>query len=475
MIPSGSISSRNRLLILSKPLEILIILIQALLFACVSSFDGYAQMAWISSVQLMILIGILLLSPRGQSFSILFLVANWVFHCGQLICLANGNSDSLNLDIRWYGSTAEIAEAFRYYFYAQSLIASGAILFQDLTPKGNARLRFSRFSFTLNTKVAFTLFAVGLPFRLYVDSMRIMGASLSGYEGVYSLVIPSIVQAAAFYCDAACLMFLLLLGKQRKSSLLFWTVCIYKLILMSTGARQEAFCFIAVWVFLYFGYIRKLSLARLIVLIMGSLALLFAVDAFGELRTQGFSFAALQVYFTEHSVFDAAWDSLGEFGCALSTLIVSIVYVPQLVDFGMGSSYIAGLMSVVPTLVNRFAGLKASTLFTTMLPGTSFFGGSMLGELYFNFGWIGLLGTFAIGGIVAACQNSFNDYSGRDITARVWVASVMAVFLLLYIRGYFTDAVMKFVYTLLFARCSSGLITHFQNRSSGLQFRDDAI
>lgn len=438
------------------------IMAQALLFACVRPMVDYSQMAAASVLQLIFLIAVLGFSPRRQSFCILFLVADWVFYCGQFACIAVGQYGSLNLDFRLYVSPSVAERAFSFYFYAQSLISFGVVLFQGTCAKTGSK----RSVISITRNVSLALIAVGTPFRVYIDTMRLIGAFSSGYEGVYSLAIPSIYQAAAFFFDSGLLMLLLLYGKREKGPILFWGILVYKIVAMSTGARQEAFCFVVVWCFLYFCYVNRLSACRLAALFLGGIVLLYAIDAFGELRGQGFSFSSFQSYLSGRSPLDVVWDSLGEFGCAFTTLAVAVDRVPSLLDYGMGRSYLAGLLSVVPSLVGHFPALKASTVFTTSLPGTSYFGGSMLGELYYNFGWYGLAGSFLVGGIVSACQNGLNNLELERVGSKAWLAAVISVFMLLYIRGYFTDAIMKLVYTLLLAWIATGFDRQVHKRTT---------
>ena len=199
--------------------------------------------------------------------------------------------------------------------------------------------------------------------------------------------------------------------------------------------------------------------------------LLFVIDAFGELRTAGFSIESFSAYLANASFFDVVWDSLGEFGCAFSTLVVCVGYVPTGLSYGLGSSYLAGVLSVIPMLVSYFPGLKSATLFTRLIPGTSSFGGSMLGEFYYNFGWLGLVGPFLVGALLAWCQNRLNESNKDERLAFVWVAAVISVFLLLFIRGYFTDAIMKVAYVFLAAWIADGVVRRFSARKLRAPYR----
>ncbi len=458
-------SSTNNDLTSYKVLSTTAIALQMVVIVAVGTFDGYGAMCAVSVLQLAFLVAILALSPCRQLFAVLFLAANWIFHCGQIACVAAGYNDVLNLDFRMYGSAATVAEAFSFYLYSQSLLAMGAVLFQAGPPKGASR--GVKGPWEVSERLAWVLVVVGLPFWLYVNLAKLSGAAAEGYRGVYSLVIPAPIQAASFFFEAGLLMFLLLVGKERRGAVLFWVVVAVKVVLMSTGGRQDVVCFLVVWCLVYFGYLRKLSPSRVVVFGVSAVFLLFAIDAFGELRNDGFSFDALANYLANASFSDVFWDSLGEFGSAFSTLVVSMASVPSILPFGMGSTYLAGILSVIPMLVNRFAGLKASTLFTTAIPGTTFLGGSMLGEFYYNFGWFGLVGPFLVGCVLAWCQNRLNLVGREGTSLGMWLAAVFAIFLLLFVRGYFTDAAMKFVYLCVFAWAASGLLRRFDEQKTG--------
>lgn len=452
-------------LIRYKVLSAIAISLQMLVVVAFGSFDGYVAMCAASVLQLVFLVAILSISPCRQSFAVLFLVADWIFHCGQIVCVAAGHNDVLNLDFRMYGSVTTIAGAFDFYLFSQSFLALGAVVFQTGPLKKTTQ--DARGAWGIDKRLAWVFVMAGLPFWLYVNLAKLSGAAAEGYRGVYSLVIPAPIQAASFFFEAGLLLFLLLIGRERKGAVLFWAVIAVKVMLMSTGGRQDAVCFLAIWCLVYFVYLRTLSPSRVAVLGVSVILLLFAIDAFGELRNDGFSFDALASYLVNASFFDIIWDSFGEFGSALSTLVVSMANVPSTLPFGMGATYLAGALSVIPMLVNNFAGLRASTLFTTVIPGTTFLGGSMLGEFYYNFGWFGLIGPFLVGCVLAWCQNHLNLVDRNEVDLGVWLASILAIFLLLFVRGYFTDAAMKFVYLWVLAWAASGMLHRLDERKSG--------
>ena len=81
----------------------------------------------------------------------------------------------------------------------------------------------------------------------------------------------------------------------------------------------------------------------------------------------------------------------------------------------------------------------------------------MLGEFFYNFGWLGIVGSFLVGALLAWCQSCLNEAEDVKCNIYTWVSAVLAVFLLLFIRGYFTDAIMKLAYVYLFIWLTSCL------------------
>ena len=112
-------------------------------------------------------------------------------------------------------------------------------MFQKLSVAGSSRVISS---FGANAKgVARCLIIIGLPFWLYVNISKILGAAADAYRGVYSLIIPAPIQAAAFFFEAGLFMMLLIIGRERKGTVLFWSVAALKVAIMATGVGKIPF------------------------------------------------------------------------------------------------------------------------------------------------------------------------------------------------------------------------------------------
>ena len=63
-------------------------------------------------------------------------------------------------------------------------------------------------------------------------------------------------------------------------------------------------------------------------------------------------------------------------------------------------------------------------------------------------------------------MNRLKESNEKKRLVFVWVAAVVSVFLLLFIRGYFTDAIMKLVYVFLAAWIADGIVRRFSSRKT---------
>ena len=217
---------------------------------------------------------------------------------------------------------------------------------------------------------------------------------------------------------------------------------------MSTGARQERIAFLIIWVFIFFYVSKKMRLRNVFIMTILAVLGILLVNSIGVIRASS-SISISEVFgamFSSDSS-NILGNMLGEFGSALTTLAVTVKQVPIACSWGYGDSYLAGILSIVPTLATRL-GFGDATMYISKLSGVTYFGGSYLGELYYNFSWLGSLVCIVIGIIVSRAQSYIyaTDTDG-NITKKGVFAAIVMISLILFVRGYFTDMVQKLVWT----------------------------
>lgn len=390
--------------------------------------------AWISILQLLGNLIVVNLKKKSTTiFVSLFILFSWFFHCGQIVKYAFKIKGNVPLPFYNYGNSQDFLNAFKFYFFSQFLLVCGLLFglakFSDYDGE-----KTSGISMDLKT-AATVLVLIGIIPRLYIDITRIVTSLRGGYSNIYKLYIPTVLNSLAFFFDGGCLLFLYITFGEKGNTALFVGMIVYKFIVMISGARQYAVCYLIVWVVFYFWSLRKITLKNKIILFILAYFALVIIDFIGAVRADGFTLDGLS-HIWDVKQNTLIGDTLGEFGSAFSSLVVAIRYVPSVTPHGIGNSYIAAILSVVPFLVSFFPILRNGVAYTTLLPNTVYFGGSYLGELFYNFSYYGIFGAFIVGYVVGKIQNTVDVDNNRIRT--VW--SCMLFFqLLLYIRGYITD------------------------------------
>ena len=381
---------------------------------------------------------------RVFSFGTVFLICVWIFHCGQIINHGLDLEGTNYLFFLKYGSEDSAYRAFIYLFISQFLLT----LFI-----GIGRNKYNDHRVTekqVPTYFPLLLLVVGLGPRLYYDFMYLNYGLLNGYSGA-AVYIPQFVNTLAFFADIAVLLIILKIREKKTATLLFAIVLVYKSVMMMSGSRQEAFVFIIILSYLYFFIIRSVKRRKLILyVLLGYLALSF-IMTIGEIRVSTFqSIGVVWNTFLKNLTGGFIGNMFGEFGSAYTTLVKTVKDTPSNVGYGYGLSYVAGIASVIPTFVNRIGILSNKTAYIVQYSGVASFGGSFLGEFYYNFGWFGLLAVPIIGSIVGKTSASIENLKHTNrITVDSVKTLIFAISLLLFVRGYFSDMAQKVVWSII--------------------------
>ena len=380
-----------------------------------------------------------------------FLILSFIFHCGQIIKSAFDIDGFVPMSFENYASTLIIQDAFLFYCLAQTMYVIGIILHSNDSKYYNTDVIAEEEKETWKYGKVFLLIGIGP--RLYIDVSSMLGALAQGYEGVYSLYFPQFLQTLAFFFDAG-LIFLLVGTKaySKQHKFVFILTIIYKSIMMMSGSRQYNVVFLLVWVYLYAYILHKVTFKKQILAFsIGFLGFVF-ISMIGMFRSSNVVSVADMSYFIEQfSLETILGNALGEYGSAFNTLIVSVNYTPDTIYYGLGRSYVAGFFSVIPLLVAQIPSLHEAAIFLTQLPKSIVysFGGSYLGELYYNFSWLGIFPCIYLGIWLCKINNAllYND----DVMKKSWYA-IIGVLLILFIRGYFSDMMQKiaWVYIILY-------------------------
>lgn len=422
---------------------------------CVSQLTlSYMSMALIGILQWGINVFLLKLYGKLEIISIpnIFSFFSLVFHCGQIIKSGFDIPGMSPLPFENYASFNEIYASFMFYCFSQVIYCVAVCLKLD---SGRGFLtNTSRWNLLNKEMVCYLgklLLLVGIIPRLYIDVTSIQNAAIGGYEGVYTKYYPQAIQSLAFFFDAGLIFLIYTLRSVKSKRALFMTITVYKCLMMTTGARQEKVAFLLIWIYAYLFVVNKINLKGVVFLIVAGIGGAVLISAIGAVRvSESISVFDVVDYFKHGEINNIVGNFLGEFGGALNTLEVAIRYTPSNIMYGYGRTYIAGILSVVPLLVAKIPELAKTAYFLDQLPGSIIFafGGSYLGEIFYNFAWMGVFVSGIIGAVLGKVHNKIQKSYSSNLFDRCWY-TVLSIALILYIRGYFVDMVQKLVWAYL--------------------------
>lgn len=408
---------------------------------------SYTQMSALAITETVIDIIVLktICSFPAVSIPNIFAFFSLMFHCGQLIKEGFNIEGTVPLPFEYYGDAMTIQKSFTFFLLSQTVyfIAVG-ISCGKLQKEKKVNQRQADVS--VYGKI---LVLIGVIPRLYIDILSLVGARANGYEGVYSIYFPQAIQSIAFFFDAGLFFLLYAQTDRRKQKFYLIAVIVYKCIMMSTGARQDKVAFLLVWLYVYFFIINKITVKKLALLVVVCIAGFMFISAIGTIRVNDtVSLSQTLSLLQSGTMNNVIGGALGEFGSAFDTLEVAIKYTSSEIPFGWGKSYVAGLLSIIPLLVNQIPSLAKAVIFVNQLPRhvTFALGGSFLGELFYNFSWFGIIGSSVVGAFITKLHNGIVDDSSCDIFYKAWY-SILATAMILFVRGYFTDMMQKLVWT----------------------------
>lgn len=433
--------SRNKLTI-----NLMLIICEVMAMIFISNECTYLTMTIISIIQLLLNIWCVAIFTKNSlfSFATIFLFLSWFFHCGQIVKIGLNIPGFVPLDVTKYANAFEIVQSFRFYYLMQLMVSVGMIMYSH---SANKLVEEESYHHVFNaSKTCRWLCIIGIVPRIYIDLTILINGFSNGYVGVYNLVIPQIVQTLAFFFDAGIIVALMDKSEGKKHTFLFWVILVYKCITMSTGARQERIAFLIIWILLYYFVLNDIKPRNIITLLILAFGGVLLINAIGNVRTSSdVSFAAIINSLSPDSDNNVIGDMLGEFGSALTTLASTVRNVPNQVSYGFGDAYLAGVLSIIPTLTNRL-GLGNATAYVSKLQGATYFGGSYIGELYYNFSWVGIIGGVIIGRVVMSAQAHIYECKNHELTEKSVFAAIVMISMYLFVRGYFTDMVQRLVW-----------------------------
>lgn len=246
--------------------------------------------------------------------------------------------------------------------------------------------------------VCWLLLFISAPIYLYSIIKDVTLVYASGYRAIYNVTDSgnTIVQSMAMWC-IPCLFFLIYEYKKSKLKYIFVTIMLAIIIgYLYIGSRSTPIIIMMASVLFYQTCIEKISRNKILLFCLLGLVCFIFVANISVLRSQANK--TLSVYinavFSTEDIGALVVDSIGEMGSSMQIWLRLQYLVPDLYGYRYGFSYVASVLACIPSILFggfSFVNYAALAQWITIVENETYgLGFSHLGELYYNFGWLGI-------------------------------------------------------------------------------------
>jgi oligosaccharide repeat unit polymerase len=279
-----------------------------------------------------------------------------------------------------------------------------------------------------------------LPY-LYVDISQMLLASELGYVDAYKFGNSYFLSLFVNFFLISLFGFLTSTNNRKLGKMIIFIFAIWNVIKMFTvGNRSQPMAILLALVFIYISISKPKKIKIKPIHIVFGLLILLLLPYIAYIRN---STSNTNEY--SNFIFYLLNDNpisylLAEFGGTILTLFTVIDIVPEIVSFSNGLTYLGSLTILLPFSTTIFGGYFSAHISVgeTM---NSFFGGglggSWIAELYFNFGYFGILFV----PIYSFCIKRISDMIENNIVPKYTINRVLMFYMLIplfiFPRGYF--------------------------------------
>jgi hypothetical protein len=155
-------------------------------------------------------------------------------------------------------------------------------------------------------------------------------------------------------------------------------------------------------------------------------------------------------------------DLVAELGGTINTIYLVINQVPNYIPYSYGSTYLASFLSVFPNIGGVFTEINTYAHYVNSLQGSAL-GGSFIGELYFNFSYLGVIIAIFVGVLVnkVSLKIEKNIYIGSYFNTAYYAP--LFINFLWWPRDAFVSIVRPYFWGAMIIFCVSNIIIRKSN------------
>lgn len=465
-----------------KPVAIYMVLINiGLTFSLLAldlNKDIRSVIAIISLIQLfVILISMNRYGIEHVSISTIFIVISYIFHFGELILYLLGLDDNIVWDV--YKKSLSVESFNKSCIFSMFVITFVAL---GIMVAYSSKCRNKDIKNTDNhisdAAVLRRVFMIGLFFIVisiipsviqnYINISIVLNGGTYHDTYDYNDVLGPFVLLTYFLPVG---IFMILIGKQKNyrfNKIFFTIVCIYGLISMLSGNRSLQLMLIITSSYIYFKIVKKPKKTTIAMgIIIGYLGMA-VLNGIMQIRDFGLTIEKLF-----NVIITSIWENpilatIGEFGGTLLSVSLAIYHYPQNVPFKLGLTYIISWISIYPNTGNLLGDFPDEYVYIYDFPNNSYtLGGSYIGELYANFGWMGIVGAIGVGIFIGSvCNNVVYGIEDKK-WFKVAEQFILFYYLIFWVRNYF----YAFIFTYFWAKVIINILNSWFNKRNKKSIR----
>lgn len=286
-------------------------------------------------------------------------------------------------------------------------------------------------------KCSIVILIISTPFRLLSDynmiakseasGMYIGGAVTYGFgDDLQALFIPGLVGL------------LYSLRKKKKAHNIVFGIYIFSslLVMSLSGSRRYYITAIIILLVYYFNEVKtgdnrkKIKIFSYIGLIIAVFILLNFATMIRNYRHSGDILRMMIEHKSELLSLDAIWEAMAEFGITGKCVYYTCYYFPSSIPYQYGKTFLFSLIYILP--IGWLIDLKASVGNMIFQLSHNAVGGSLMADMYANFGILSILPAVFLGNIIAKITLSNND---KDFSINKVMGYSVGYFIINYVRS----------------------------------------
>lgn len=354
------------------------------------------SVAWLGIVNIVLQILIWKSTDQGiLSPFMVFIYCSYIFHFGQIIMTGifpNVEFSYLNYITVYMSNHAVSIKTMKVVIncinmiYLGGLFGSGLISSQDIAEMSSSDIESSKSEML---RIAKILLIVSFPLRLFIDLQTLAAAVVGGYYAAIAVSYSGIVDCIAGFWYSAVILYYLGLDDRKKKRRFLVFVVAYLLVVMLTGNRgHQMVCLLMLFIVVYADRNKKFSLKTVVGVILLMYGGMVVIDFIYTMRESGISyfFSNIGAVIGESLRANILFETIGSFGETIFTPYLVIEGIDGgNINPGFGECFYKSLVSIFPSITSAMARINIEANFPKMLNTWSAIGGSIVGEMYYNF------------------------------------------------------------------------------------------